>query len=207
MTRSETVALAATARPASVTAVPQSPTTGRGSPVGAGASAAPRPATEAVEAGGASGPPRHGSNRSRAPASTSSRPRASSGTSGPAASQSARPMPVGATVSPRAVGRSPAMSARSAPDGAARASSRPSAAATTVVPLPPFGDQQAYSKGTLPGRVGTGLRGKGCGTITAGRALGKGALMLPSMEAAFFDLDKTVIAKASMVAFGRPLYR
>ena len=31
--------------------------------------------------------------------------------------------------------------------------------------------------------------------------------MLPPMEAAFFDLDKTVIAKASMVAFGRPLYR
>ncbi|HEU5149867.1 MAG TPA: HAD-IB family hydrolase [Iamia sp.] len=27
------------------------------------------------------------------------------------------------------------------------------------------------------------------------------------MEAAFFDLDKTVIAKASMVAFGGPLYR
>lgn len=27
------------------------------------------------------------------------------------------------------------------------------------------------------------------------------------MEAAFFDLDKTVIAKASLVAFGRPLYR
>ena len=27
------------------------------------------------------------------------------------------------------------------------------------------------------------------------------------MEAAFFDLDKTVIAKASMVAFGPPLYR
>jgi HAD superfamily hydrolase (TIGR01490 family) len=27
------------------------------------------------------------------------------------------------------------------------------------------------------------------------------------MEAAFFDLDKTVIARASMVAFGRPLYR
>ena len=31
--------------------------------------------------------------------------------------------------------------------------------------------------------------------------------MLSPMEAAFFDLDKTVIAKASMVAFGRPLYR
>lgn len=27
------------------------------------------------------------------------------------------------------------------------------------------------------------------------------------MEGAFFDLDKTVIARASMVAFGRPLYR
>jgi len=35
------------------------------------------------------------------------------------------------------------------------------------------------------------------------------ALLLssPLVEAAFFDLDKTVIAKASMVAFGRPLYR
>jgi HAD superfamily hydrolase (TIGR01490 family) len=31
--------------------------------------------------------------------------------------------------------------------------------------------------------------------------------MLDAVEAAFFDLDKTVIAKASMVAFGRPLYR
>ena len=27
------------------------------------------------------------------------------------------------------------------------------------------------------------------------------------MEAAFFDLDKTVIAKASLMAFGRPFYR
>ena len=34
-----------------------------------------------------------------------------------------------------------------------------------------------------------------------------GARMLAGMEAAFFDLDKTVIAKASMVAFGPPLYR
>jgi HAD superfamily hydrolase (TIGR01490 family) len=31
--------------------------------------------------------------------------------------------------------------------------------------------------------------------------------MVDHVEAAFFDLDKTVIAKASMVAFGRPLYR
>ncbi|MHB1986582.1 MAG: HAD family hydrolase [Acidimicrobiales bacterium] len=29
----------------------------------------------------------------------------------------------------------------------------------------------------------------------------------PHREAAFFDLDKTVIARASMVAFGRPFYR
>ncbi len=34
-----------------------------------------------------------------------------------------------------------------------------------------------------------------------------GPLSSPFVEAAFFDLDKTVIAKASMVAFGRPLYR
>ena len=39
------------------------------------------------------------------------------------------------------------------------------------------------------------------------RSTGQEALMLRPMEAAFFDLDKTVIAKASMVAFGRPLYR
>jgi HAD superfamily hydrolase (TIGR01490 family) len=31
--------------------------------------------------------------------------------------------------------------------------------------------------------------------------------MLGAMEAAFFDLDKTVIAQPSMVAFGRPLYK
>ena len=34
----------------------------------------------------------------------------------------------------------------------------------------------------------------------------KGLASIP-VEAAFFDLDKTVIAKASMVAFGKPLYR
>lgn len=31
--------------------------------------------------------------------------------------------------------------------------------------------------------------------------------MLAPVEAAFFDLDKTVIAKASLAAFGKPLYR
>src|SRR4051794_11883245 len=33
-----------------------------------------------------------------------------------------------------------------------------------------------------------------------------GAPRLRAVEAAFFDLDKTVIAKPSLVAFGRPLY-
>jgi len=32
-------------------------------------------------------------------------------------------------------------------------------------------------------------------------------MLAGSMEAAFFDLDKTVIAKSSVLAFGRPLYR
>lgn len=42
-----------------------------------------------------------------------------------------------------------------------------------------------------------------------GLARGEGILTVcsPLVEAAFFDLDKTVIAKASMVAFGRPLLR
>jgi HAD superfamily hydrolase (TIGR01490 family) len=33
------------------------------------------------------------------------------------------------------------------------------------------------------------------------------ARTLGAMEAAFFDLDKTIIAKSSVLAFGRPLYR
>ena len=30
---------------------------------------------------------------------------------------------------------------------------------------------------------------------------------MPMQQAAFFDLDKTVIAKSSTLAFGRPLYK
>lgn len=41
----------------------------------------------------------------------------------------------------------------------------------------------------------------------AGRGDRGPARRLVRVEAAFFDLDKTVIAKASMVAFGRPFYR
>src|SRR5206468_12009275 len=42
----------------------------------------------------------------------------------------------------------------------------------------------------------------------AATELRPGAPMLTSpMDAAFFDLDKTVIAKSSVLAFGRPLYR
>jgi HAD superfamily hydrolase (TIGR01490 family) len=43
-------------------------------------------------------------------------------------------------------------------------------------------------------------------TDVAGRERA-GRLSSIGMEAAFFDLDKTVIAKASVVAFGTPLYR
>lgn len=39
------------------------------------------------------------------------------------------------------------------------------------------------------------------------RRAGGGALGSTGVEAAFFDLDKTVIARASMVAFGRPFQR
>src|SRR6476469_6448283 len=44
-------------------------------------------------------------------------------------------------------------------------------------------------------------------TGNKGRERDGGQSKLELVEAAFFDLDKTVIAKASMVAFGRPLYR
>jgi len=45
------------------------------------------------------------------------------------------------------------------------------------------------------------------GDVAAGNAFADPARSLVLMEAAFFDLDKTVIAKASMVAFGRPFQR
>src|SRR5580693_5718190 len=40
-----------------------------------------------------------------------------------------------------------------------------------------------------------------------GRPEGSAPQPRGTRQAAFFDLDKTVIARASMVAFGRPLYR
>lgn len=43
--------------------------------------------------------------------------------------------------------------------------------------------------------------------MRSGAARQAPSLDSPAVEAAFFDLDKTVIAKASLVAFGRPLYR
>ena len=56
-----------------------------------------------------------------------------------------------------------------------------------------------------PGAWGTGRTHGVHGGATELRAP---APMLKSpMEAAFFDLDKTVIAKSSVLAFGRPLYR
>jgi HAD superfamily hydrolase (TIGR01490 family) len=90
-----------------------------------------------------------------------------------------------------------------------------------VVPLPPLADQQANSTGFLRDGARRRDRGKRCGADgtdararrtrgnpdTSPRAATGSAIGSPAVEAAFFDLDKTVIAKASMVAFGRPLYR
>ena len=49
----------------------------------------------------------------------------------------------------------------------------------------------------------------GGGTVVRKGTKSKGELApsLVAMEAAFFDLDKTVIARASMVAFGGPFYK
>jgi HAD superfamily hydrolase (TIGR01490 family) len=46
------------------------------------------------------------------------------------------------------------------------------------------------------------------GTVRGGTSSVKGlALVAMVASAAFFDLDKTIIAKSSLLAFGRPLYR
>lgn len=70
--------------------------------------------------------------------------------------------------------------------------------------------------GTTGGSGGGGKPGPGSGgpaTTTTLRVRAVPANTAPAfvglsvVEAAFFDLDKTVIARASMVAFGKPLYR
>src|SRR5207253_5757431 len=81
---------------------------------------------------------------------------------------------------------------------------------TTVVPLPPFTDEQAIST-SPPGRERT-RQGEGDGrSIRAAAASDKGqSRPYPrpvARSAAFFDLDKTVIARASMIAFGKPFRR
>ena len=66
-----------------------------------------------------------------------------------------------------------------------------------------------HSSDEVPGAEGADQEPTGAraGAAGPGRSLGP---ILPTnygpLEAAFFDLDKTVIAKASMVAFGRPFY-
>src|SRR5690606_20478083 len=75
----------------------------------------------------------------------------------------------------------------------------------------PAGDEH----GSTPGRAGQVPGGVEAGTVprpAPGRKAGRGsrrraAPILGRVRAAFFDLDKTVIARASMVAFGRPLHR
>lgn len=60
--------------------------------------------------------------------------------------------------------------------------------------------------GRTGGRTPAGPDRARCGRGTSAPP-GRPARTLASVEAAFFDLDKTVIARASMVAFGKPLYR
>ena len=86
-------------------------------------------------------------------------------------SQSRTPGPLGCG-RPSAAGMSPARSTRRAPPGA-EAASRPSDAATTVVPLPPLTDQQQVStltpEGRRPSRCRT-LRQPGSSTRSGGRS-------------------------------------
>src|SRR5207249_4279015 len=106
------------------------------------------------------GPP-DGSTVSPLPAGTSRRVKPSAGTAAPAASHSAMPGPAGSG-SPSTAGTSPARSASTAPVDD-RASTVASAAATTVVPLPPLADQQAINTGPLLGattRPGSGVSGR-----------------------------------------------
>ena len=96
---------------------------------------------------------------------------ASASTPASAVSQSRTPGPLGCG-RPSAAGMSPARSTRRAPPGA-EAASRPSDAATTVVPLPPFTDQQQVStltpEGRRPSRCRT-LGRPGSSTRSGGRS-------------------------------------
>src|SRR2546429_454551 len=57
-------------------------------------------------------------------------------------------------------------------------------------------------------RASSRPRGKGLlDRMGVAPARTRASLCSVAVEAAFFDLDKTVIARASMVAFGRPFYR
>ena len=87
---------------------------------------------------------------------------------------------------------------------------------TTVVPEPPLGDQKHTSTGASPPRrrapdgrarsvgEGRGERRHGTGAGARGQDPGPN---LACVEAAFFDLDKTVIANSSVIALGSTLYR
>src|SRR4051812_11741829 len=60
-------------------------------------------------------------------------------------------------------------------------------------------------RSSAPG--GSRIREAGPAGARRSREGGGGDRAEGKSSAAFFDLDKTVIAKASMVAFGKPLYR
>src|SRR5262249_51910100 len=154
---------------------------------------------------------------------------ASVGASGPAPSQSTRPVG-GSDASPNSAGWSPSRSASRAPPR--RPSTSAHAAAITDVPDPPLGDHKARSTAPPPSLL---LRARACRRArregegrgnaqrspngeraTKGRDSWAGCqearrlapvVSIRTNSAAFFDLDKTIIAKSSVLAFGRPLYR
>src|SRR5262245_27813310 len=135
-----------------------------------------------------------------------SRSSASAGACGPARSQSNRPGS-GSFDRPSTAGWSPVRSARrTAPS---RATTSAAVAATTDVPEPPLGDQKQTSTETSP-RTRNRTRGRrevSSKVWLQPIAVKRFGPTLSYVEAAFFDLDKTVIATSSVIALGGTFYR
>lgn len=77
----------------------------------------------------------------------------------------------------------------------------------TSVGSDPAGERPAATPARLPSRWRRGNTGGDARHRGRSSTDHRPRRTLGTMEAAFFDLDKTVIAKASMVAFGRPFQR
>src|SRR5690349_11504183 len=235
MTTSDASATSSTARAAGVCARPRSTTVGTRPSRSATASAAPASAA-GTGASGRAGVPR-GTSATPAAASTVRRSSASVGASGPAPSQSTSPVggsdarPNRAGWSPsrsasRAPPRRPSTSAHAAastdvPEPPLGDHKARSTAASSPFPLRARAFWRArWGKGRLAGeRKSSPTRGAcderrdpwaGCQEARRLRGGGgdQGVTVSEAVNsAAFFDRDKTIIAKSSVLAFGRPFYR